>query len=241
MRIPAPIYALCAAAIISALSGCAVAGAVAPRREMPQSRSHTRERTPASLVNILAVNAGIRPRFRSFYLCPARGSIEYVSDLNNSVITVYAGKLAKQPPCGQLTLGVRNPNGLYVDPATHDLYVANEGALNVLVYHRGQSIPYNTYTDPGAQLPVDVALASDGTVVASNFFNPGFTGGSISTWIPGPNGGTFVGNFAMSSGGVGEFIAANTQGDLYYNNQHKLRASPFLFRPGCNLTHRATY
>src|SRR5580700_10048446 len=58
--------------------------------------------------------------------CPANGQIEYASDSLHNVINVYAGNFAGQPPCAHMTSFVKGPTGLHVDPATHDLYVANE-------------------------------------------------------------------------------------------------------------------
>jgi DNA-binding beta-propeller fold protein YncE len=104
------------------------------------------------------------------------------------VITVYAGNLAGQPPCARITSGVNYPFGLHVDAATHDLYVANSGDSNILVFHRGQTVPYNSYFDhTGNQMPIDVTLMNDGTLIASNLGQ--LTGpelGSISTWIADP-------------------------------------------------------
>jgi hypothetical protein len=135
----------------------------------------------------------------SYDSCPATGPIEYVSDAGNSIIDIYAGKLAGQAPCGQIASGLNKPQELYVKVDVHDLYVANMGGNNILVYHRGQTTPYNTYTDPSAQLPEDVTVATDGTVIASNQANANNTeNGSLSTWIGGPGGGTYVGNFPMT-------------------------------------------
>jgi hypothetical protein len=67
-----------------------------------------------------------------------------------------------------------------------------------MVFHRGRLFPYNTYSAPFQPYPYGVTVTNDGTVVASNAFsNFGPQGGSISTWIKGPNGGTFVGTFPM--------------------------------------------
>src|SRR5579862_156533 len=128
------------------------------------------------------------------YACPAQGDIEYVSDYNNNVINVYAGRFHRQAPCGQLTDRVFGPWGMYVQPSTHDLYVANDLHHDVIVFHRGHLTPYNTYTDPTLQDPTDVTVADDGTVIASNLDQIHFSGehGSLSTWKSGTNGGTFV-------------------------------------------------
>jgi DNA-binding beta-propeller fold protein YncE len=157
--------------------------------------------------------------FTSFYACPAKGPIKYVSDFNNDVVDVFAGKFSGQAPCGQITSVLKSPWGIFVEPRTHDLYVANYAAHDIVVFHRGQMAPYNTYTDPTFQDPVDVAVAKDGTVIASNQVRPHFpTVGSLSTWVGGPNGGTFVGNFTMSPGSEGLYLTVQRDGTVYFDD-----------------------
>jgi hypothetical protein len=106
-----------------------------------------------------------------------------------------------------------------VRTSTHDLYVANTGAHNVLVFHRGELRAYNTYTDPTLQIPGDVTVAGDGTIIASNIINVrNHEGGSLSTWIGGANGGTFVGNFRMINSKSGGFVTVQKNGTVYYND-----------------------
>jgi hypothetical protein len=157
--------------------------------------------------------------FTSFYACPATGPIKYVSDFNNNVVDVFVGKFAGQAPCGQITSVLNSPWGIYVEPRTHDLYVANYGKHDMVVFHRGQTSPYNTYKDPSFQDPVDVAVARDGTVIASNQLRPNFpTAGSLSTWIGGPNGGTYVGNFKMPDGSEGLYVTVQRDGTVYFDD-----------------------
>jgi hypothetical protein len=142
-----------------------------------------------------------------------------MSDFRTQTINVYAGKFAGQPPCGQITSGINGPQGLYVKTSTHDLYVANSEGFNVLVFHRGQTSPYNVYTDPSTQIVTDVAVAKDGTVIGSNIMSrDNREAGSISTWIGGPNGGTFVGNFPMTNDLAGGFITVQKNGTVFYND-----------------------
>ena len=186
---------------ISLLSGCSSGSAPAASPALPPIHPVSQLRTMSS-----------------FYNCPAHGSLKYVSDYNNNVIDVYSGNFKGQAPCGALTSHVSSPWGMSVDAATHDLYVANDGHHNVLVFHRGQTTPYDTYTDPSGQDPVDVALSPDGTVIASNLVREDLKeDGSLSTWIAGPNGGSFVGNFAMPTGGVGQFLAISGDGTVFFD------------------------
>jgi hypothetical protein len=97
--------------------------------------------------------------------------------------------------------------------------VANYGAHDVVVFHRGQTTPYDTYTDPSFQDPVDVVVAKDGTVIATNQTRPNYpTRGSLSTWIGGLNGGTYVGNFPMTAGSEGQYLTIQRNGTIYYDD-----------------------
>lgn len=164
-----------------------------------------------------------RHHFVSNDSCPATGSLKYVADPKDNVINIYVGKFAGQAPCGQIAHPSLNvPVGLYVRDATHDLYVANNHGLNVLVFHRGQTSPYNTYTDPSGQFVLDVTTTPDGTVVASNVFQKNSNElGSISTWVGGPNGGTFVGNFPMTNAALGTFVTSRKSGKVYFDDIDK--------------------
>jgi hypothetical protein len=191
---------LVAAASLTVLAGCSGGSysSIAPRPASVQRAAH---------------------HFTSFYSCPAKGPIKYVSDFNNNVVDVFVGKFAGQAPCGQITSVLNSPWGIFVEPVTHDLYVANYGKHDIVVFHRGQTTPYNTYTDPSFEDPVDVAVALDGTVIATNQLRPHFPlHGSVSTWIGGPNGGTFVGNFPMTPGSEGLYVTAQRNGTIYFDD-----------------------
>ena len=80
-------------------------------------------------------------------------------------------------------------------------------------------MPYNVYADPALPLPNYVALSSDGTVVASNEeSSSGNQKGSISTWIGGPNGGTFVGNYLMKNDDFGMYLTIRRTGTIYFTD-----------------------
>jgi len=215
------IQVLSAAAALSMLAGCSGGSTIEPHWASPQDGAHLpsgRVQGALSPFGLLNIN-GNGHQLKSFDACPAKGPIKYVSDGSNSIINIYVGKFAGQDPCGQITSGLSQPQGLYVKYATHDLYVANFDGFNVLVFHRGQTTAYNTYTDASGQLPQDVTVANDGTVIVSNYENMKFTDhGSISTWIGGPNGGTFVGNFPITNAIHGGFITVRKNGVVYYND-----------------------
>ena len=205
-----------AALAIALLVGCSDGSAIAPKAASHQSFTYSPAGRTSSIlgpIGVLDMNRRVAHQFKSFYSCPATGRLEYVADFGHTVIFVYSGDFASQAPCGQLTSGLVQPDGMYVKTGTHDLYVANN-TPNILVFHRGQTTPFNTYTDPGAPIPIDVAVAKDGTVLASNL------NCSISTWIGGPNGGTFVGNFPMTNcqSGYETWITVKKNGTVYFDD-----------------------
>jgi DNA-binding beta-propeller fold protein YncE len=218
MRLLSSHYAsrtLCAVATTTLLAGCAggTTTAIAPKPDSMQR--------------------DLGQHHAGYYSCPATGSIAYVSDSNNSVINVYAGKFAGQTPCAQLTSNLLYPGGLFVDAVTHDLYVANRH--NVRVFHRGQLTPFNTYTDPTSrQKLLDVTMASDGTIIASNVKEvSGPEKGSLSTWRSGPDGGTFVGNFPMTNDYEGMYVTAQRNGPIYYTDLDKTTGRGALWHVSC--------
>jgi hypothetical protein len=206
--------ALGAAAAISLIAGCS-GGATSAIAPQPPSQQNGQ----MSALTSFRFNHRTGHHFKSFYACPAKGAIVYASDGTNSVINIYSGKFAGQAPCGQNASAFLNtPYGLYVKPGTHDLYVAN--ASDVLVFHRGQTTPFNTYTDPSGQVPNDVAVAPDGTLIVVNLGQfGGPEKGSLSTWIAGPHGGHFVGNFPMKNDIQGGFLTVQRNGRVYFDDQ----------------------
>lgn len=204
MRSPSSLRVLIVAAGIAALVGCSGGphSGVVPAPSSPQAFD------AEGLIRYAVVGSS---HLKGFYACPATGPIKYVSDENNDVIYIYTGRLAGQAPCGEISVVI--PVGLYVKDSTHDLYVTNRDG-NIFVFHRGQMSPYNTYTEPTDQSPQDVTVAGDGTVIASNGGGPG----SLSTWIGGPSGGTYVGNFLMKHSLGGGSVAVNEKGIIYYDD-----------------------
>jgi hypothetical protein len=223
MRYHTLFLGLSAAVAIAAAVACSHSGpaSISPSTIAPIVDARFRfSRYPSVLDPAGLRIASPRANRAGFDSCPASGATEYVSDEFNSVIDIYNGKFAGQAPCGQITATLLiHPNGLYVDRASHDLYVANWGGSNILVFHKGQTVPYNIYADPAVPLPYDVALSGDGTVVASNEeASGGFRKGSISTWVGGPNGGTFVGNYPMTNDDFGLYLTIRPTGTIYFND-----------------------
>lgn len=229
-----------AMAVLALVTGCSGGGssALAPRPIPFQAGEHTQNGLvpnaldPFGIFNVATRNSR---RNKSYYSCPATGPIIYVSDDVNNAVYVYKGKFAGQAPCGQIASGVFSaPTGLYVDSRTHDLYVANTTGYNFLVFHRGQTTPYNTYTDPNQQYTLGITLAKDGTVIGSNQaqVNQGDFG-SLSTWKAGPNGGTFVGHFPMFNSFLGLFLTVQKNGTVYYGDLDQTTGSGVLWSVSC--------
>ncbi|HEY5095724.1 MAG TPA: hypothetical protein VII69_11460 [Candidatus Eremiobacteraceae bacterium] len=235
MRILTPIQALGAAAALALISGCAEGSVIAPKP--PTSQEHERslmDRIPATLspLGMLKVNMHTGNHFVTFDTCPATGNIEYISDFNNSVISIYKGNFAGQTPCGQLTAGLVNPQGMFIRGSSHELYVANTGGEDVLVFRRGATSPVKTYSDPSGQFPADVTIAKDGTVIASNIFSDSGGRGSISTWHLN---GTFVGNFKMVNDLQGVSVTVQKNGTLYFDDVDSGTRQGLLWTGSCPL------
>jgi hypothetical protein len=238
MRSSTLLLAWGAAGAIALIAACSNVGSTTFSSTIAAPKSEAR--FPFSLYPSVLDSAGrripsVRTHGASFFSCPSKGATEYVSDELNSVIEIYNGKFAGQAPCGQIASTMLvNPNGLFVDPATHDLYVANWGAFNILVFHKGQTAPYNVYADPTAPLPNDVALSNDGSVVASNEeASMGSKKGSLSTWISGPNGGTFVGNYRMTNDFFGLYLTIRNSGTVYFNDIDATSGIGALWKVSC--------
>ncbi len=223
MRINKSVMTAGAAASMVFLAGCSGGGisAMVSKPSVSQSAHTMIANVPAMMRTLGLPNfrANTKHPYKSFYACPAKGPIKYVADYNNNLINVFVGRFAGQQPCGRLTSGLLSPWGLFVETGTHDLYVANDFGRDILVFHRGQMTAYDAYTDPTQQDPVDVTVAKDGTVIASNLVQINLReAGSISTWIKGPNGGTFVGNYPIADGGKAMYVTVQKNGTIYYDD-----------------------
>ena len=213
------LQALSASAALTLFAGCSGGSAIAPKPASPQMAEPFQMRGVSGFVSAFdQVSGETRGQVRD-YSCPATGRLVYVSDTNNLDVDVYAGKFAGQKHCGRIRSGIVLPFGLFVSPKTHDLYVANYSGTNILVYHRGQTTPYNVYSDPTSQAPFDVTQDKNGVLIASNDSNEAQTElGSISTWIEGPHGGKFVGNFPMTNSMQGQWLTIDDKGTVYFND-----------------------
>ena len=109
------------------------------------------------------------PALRAASLAPGapHTPLVYVSDHTNNLIDVFdlRGKLQYT-----ITSGLNAPVGLFVD-ASHNLWVANPGANDVLVFPRGSRTPSETLDD--SNQPNDVAVCREGTAFVADSLNVG--------------------------------------------------------------------
>ena len=220
MRIPTPIQALSAAAALALLAGCSSGSAVAPSMHNAPIQTHhvlpMNGHVP-SVVGMASLIKGTTPRpGAGFNSCPATGTIEYMSDFGNSAIYIYSGNWSGQQPCGIMTnatSGLVNPQGMTVHAG--DLYVANTGLQNVLVFHRGATTAYKTCTDTtnGGNYAVDVTVARDKTIIATDIFD-GNGVGSISTWKYNC---AFVNSYQNPTGNLDYFLTVQRNGAVFFD------------------------
>jgi hypothetical protein len=214
---------LSAAAALALLAGCSSGTATAPAPSTLQSHHFLAisGRVPSVLnpVGMLRLHSFGAPNHTpSFNACPAVGPVVYVSDVDLSTVSIYKVPFAGQTPCGLLTAssGLTNPEGMIV--RHNDLFVANTGGMDVLVFHRGEITPYIAYADPtcSGEFPADVTVSNDNYVFATNIAGGGSCAGSISIWHK--QSGALVSNIPNQAGAESFFLTIQKDGTLYYDD-----------------------
>jgi hypothetical protein len=115
---------------------------------------------------------------------PTAGTLVYTCDFTASVCEWFP--LGSNTVAGTIT-GPTNPQGIAVGAGINtDVYVANTGANNVLVYPMGSTMLKTTLVDTN-EYPVDVAVAQNGTVYVANIFDTSFNAGDVTVFKPGSN------------------------------------------------------
>ncbi|HEY5096190.1 MAG TPA: hypothetical protein VII69_13825 [Candidatus Eremiobacteraceae bacterium] len=174
MRISNPIdralTATAALAMLIGLSGCgSISAALAPRQN---AATATRASQPQSVQNG-SINNGVPSLFRSLnpvttpsFMDPSAVGkpLVFVSDagLEQEVVDIF--RQSDNKMVGQIT-GL-SPEGLATDSA-RNLYIANTGYLNVLIY----APPYTAVKltlDDGGNIPRAVAVSTKGLVAVAN-------------------------------------------------------------------------
>jgi hypothetical protein len=113
-----------------------------------------------------------------------RSALIYSSSFGGNSVDYYLkGTGPNNPVAGSLSGRFNNPLGMGVDK-NGNLYVANSGDENVLVYAAGSTSPTSTLNDPD-KFPADVAIGSDGTAYVANGFGPIGASGNVVVYPPG--------------------------------------------------------
>jgi hypothetical protein len=165
-----------AAAAVALLTGCsggalqtpAANGQGAATQSLGMRAPKVLTTHPTPFVNVAGVNA-------------LHGNETIIADAASATVTVWGRN-------GQLNAilfdGITaNPNGMTTD-AAEDLYVANIGYSNVIVYAKPYTSIKLTLDDPG-QLPTDVAVSSTGVVAVMNYLTTALYPGSVSFYAKG--------------------------------------------------------
>lgn len=183
--------------------------------------------TPRSLIAValplltacsFASNAGssYAPRQLTVELAGARTALVYVSDRTNNLIDVFdrSGHLLYT-----ITIGLNEPAGLFAD-ARHNLWVANPGANDVLVFPRGSMYPTRALNDTNQ--PNDVAVRGDGTAFVADSLNQG----GVAVYPPGSKTPTRRLIAQQSgAGGIEFYVTCDEAGNIFATGY--IGASPF--------------
>jgi len=215
MRIPAPLIAIVAAA---AIAGCSGGSAVAPtmgtgtqsviHHSLDYSLPHT---GPALSVKYLTTLLNSKSEAVPNAGCGS-GSLMYASQYYTNTVQIYKQAGTSQSPCASLTTSIVNPQGMYVD-TKNNVWVANTGANNVVMFAKGGTTIKKTLSDPG-QYPVDVCIGSTGNVYATNIITTGGGPGSLEEWVGGKGTGK---NIAIPNNSRVLFCGIDNKNNLYVN------------------------
>ena len=207
MRVSSAI--LCGSATLALLSACSTGN--------PQPRVAAGAETP--FVDVAAVTA-------------ANGNETIVSDTLNNVVSVFNGG---GRATARITAGISQPTGIATD-AAEQLYIANSGAGNILVYAK----PYTSVTLTLADTvgdPVGVAVSGSGVVGVMNG-GLGDASGNVSFYAKGSA--TPCVTVANNAGLYPQTGAFDAGGNLFVLGNHivKGRDEPFVaeISGGCSAT-----
>jgi hypothetical protein len=192
MRCTGPLgYALSGSAVLALLAGCSGGGSSSsptPLSAGSQPQSVTRSvssfaRQGPQTTSVLrpGVNRVVTPDLSDGFADPdaAKKAAVIVSDSGTNDVYVYttAGKLTAT------ITGFNEPQGMGGD-AAGDVYVADTGNSNILVYPNTYKKVKATLTDPG-QYPVGVDVSVAGVVGVTNIISTSDGAGSVSFYAKG--------------------------------------------------------
>jgi hypothetical protein len=138
----------------------------------------------------------------------ARTQLVYMSSWGTASVVDVSAMNGRQ--VGQITNGLAEPQGLFVD-AKGSLWVAN--ASNVLVYPHGSLSPSKTLTDSVGD-PTDVTVCADGTAyVADLYDNSSSNHASVQVYAHGST--TPTGNLDYASDFRNPFLTCDAAGNVF--------------------------
>jgi hypothetical protein len=138
----------------------------------------------------------------------ARTQLVYMSSWGTASVVDVSAMNGRQ--VGQITNGLAEPQGLFVD-AKGSLWVAN--ASNVLVYPHGSLSPSKTLTDSVGD-PTDVRVCADGTAyVADLYDNSSSNHASVQVYAHGST--TPTGNLDYASDFRNPFLTCDAAGNVF--------------------------
>lgn len=195
----------------AAVAGCSGPSVPAPQQidAQPLIQEHRALESPRGALSpsrLQPIRAGAEPE-KAFVSPELKTNVpkRFFSDFALNAVYIFGGRMH----LGTLT-GFTNPSGLATD-ASGNLYVANEGAANILVFAPPYNTSPTTLNDPG-QYPADVAVDSHGNVAACNLYATSAPG-NVTFYTAGS---TNPKN-TLSSASLGEvyFCAFDGNGNLY--------------------------
>jgi hypothetical protein len=179
-------HMIVAATLLVLLSGCSTGGSsFSPTVQGPGPRSQSviQNHVPLRLAPALLNNIHPSSPYRGkSFAYPSVGTLVYTCD--------YSANACEWFPLGSNTVagtisGLMGPQGLAVGAgANTDVYIANTGASNVLVYPIGSVTLKTTLVDT-KELPVDIAVAQNGTVYVANIFDTSGNAGNVTVFNKG--------------------------------------------------------
>jgi hypothetical protein len=107
----------------------------------------------------------------------------YGASYDGGFVNIYPLRSTNQAPIGQLTTDLVSPQGIVVD-RSHNVWVANTNAFNVLGFARGATTPFATLSDPD-YYPTSIAVDGNGTVYAANAESTTGPPGNVTYWKKG--------------------------------------------------------
>ncbi|MFZ0574048.1 MAG: hypothetical protein WA428_07125 [Candidatus Cybelea sp.] len=138
----------------------------------------------------------------------ARTQVAYMSSWGTASVVDVLTMKGRQ--VGQITNGLAEPQGLFVD-AKGSLWVAN--GSNVLVYPRGSLSPSKTLSDP-VGITTDVTVCPDGTAyVADLYDNSSSNHASIQVYASGST--TPTGNLDYATDFRNPFLTCDAAGNVF--------------------------